>query len=161
MIALMVSCARSDEVVDDTDRALLNLLFDLANVSRRERRTDQTPVGGVLRRIHRQEERGDVLHLGRHRIEGDPLCGGEQLGVLADVRDVGAPRECPVAGFLHREHRREGPVPGEALATAELCERLVADVEGLAPEVVRRDVDRTVFTCLHRCRRHRISVTLR
>jgi hypothetical protein len=156
-----VDVAGANEVVDDGDGVQMDLVLDLADISRRERRADQPPIDGVLRRIHRQEERCEPLYLGGHRIKRDALRGGEQLGMLADVRDVSAPRECPIAGFLHREHRREGSVPGEALAPAELCERLIADCEGLTPEVVRRDVDRTVFTCLHRCRCHGFSVTLR
>ena len=68
-----VDVARADEVVDDRDRVLVDLLLDLADVSRRERRTDQPPVHGVLRRIHGQEERGEPLDLGGHRIQRDAL----------------------------------------------------------------------------------------
>ena len=41
-----------DEIVDDRDRVAVDLLLDLTHVPRCERRTDQPPVHGVLRRIH-------------------------------------------------------------------------------------------------------------
>ena len=101
-----VDVAGADEVVDDRDGVAVDLLLDLADVARRERRADQPPVHGVLRRIHAQEERREALDLGGHRIQRHTLGGGEQLGVLADVGDVGTPGQSPESGLLHREQRR-------------------------------------------------------
>ena len=131
-----VDVAGPDEIVDDADRVAVDLFLDLTDVSRRECRADQASVGGVLRRIHAQEEGGEPLDLRRHRIQCHPLRRGEQLGVLADVGDVGASRQCPEPGLLHRKHRRQWPVPAEPLTGAKPRERFVADREGPAPEVV-------------------------
>ena len=78
----------------------------------------------------RQEERCEPLNLGGHRIQGDSVRGGEQLGVLADVGDVGAPRQCPESGLLHREHRRQRTVPAEPVSGAQLRERLSRTANG-------------------------------
>ena len=156
-----VDVAGPDEIVDDRDGVAVDLLLDLTDVSRRERRTDQPPVHRVLRRIHAQEERREPLDLGGHRTQCHPLGGGEQLGMLADVGDIGATCQGPEPGLLHREQRVERPVPGEAVGGAQLGEYLVAPVEGPTPEVARRDVERTVFTDLHGWGCHRFSVTLR
>ena len=123
------------------DGVAVDLLLDLPDVSRRERRADQPPVDGVLRRIHAQEERREPLDLGGHRTQRHTLGGGEQLGVLADVGDVGAARQRPEPRLLHGEQRRERPVPGEPVTGAQLGEHLVALGERLTPEVVGRDVE--------------------
>jgi hypothetical protein len=80
---------------------------------------------------------------------------GEQLGVLADIGDVGATCQSPESGLLHRKQRVERPVPGEAITGTELGKYLVSAVEGPTPEVARRDVEPTVFTYLHRWGCHR------
>ena len=65
-----------------------------------------------------------------------PSAEVNELGVLADVGDVGTARQRPEPRLLHREQRRQRPVPAEAVTGAQLRERLVALGEGLAPEVV-------------------------
>jgi hypothetical protein len=47
--------------IDFVSACSARLCLDPANVARRERRADQVPVDGVLRRIHRQED--DVASL--------------------------------------------------------------------------------------------------
>ena len=138
----------------------VDLLFDAAHIARRERRTDQTAIHRVLGRIHGQEERGDALDLDGHRVQRDPLLRGEQLGMLADIGDVGPPGERPEARLLHREQRRERLVPGQTVARAQQRESPLARCERLTPEVVGGDVDRAVLTLVQRWCSHRISVTL-
>ena len=93
----------TDEVVDDRDGVAVDLLLDLADVSRRERRADQPSVHGVLWRIHAQEEGREPLDLRRHGAQSDTLGGGERLGVLTDVGDIGTARQRPEPRFLHTE----------------------------------------------------------
>lgn len=95
--------SRADQIIDDADGAPMDLLLDPPDVARGERRADQSPVDGVLRRIHRQEERGDALDFRRHRIQGDATGRGEQLGMSADVGDIGAPGQGPEAGLFDVE----------------------------------------------------------
>jgi hypothetical protein len=101
-----VDLAGTDEIVDDADRVLVNLLFDPAHVAWSERRADQPPVAGVFGWVHREEERGDLLNLGRHGIQGDTPGGGEQLRVETGERDVRPPRERPEPVLLHWEQGR-------------------------------------------------------
>jgi len=134
-----------DEVVDDPHRVGVDLLLDLTQVPRGERRADQRPVAGVFGRIHHQEKRGDALEFGRHRVQCDPLRRREQFGVLAGEDDVLTPGQRPEARLLEVEQARQRRVPAQPVTRAEAGERLVALIERPAPEIVRGDVDRTVL----------------
>ncbi len=145
-----VDIADADQVVDDLDRVGVDLLVDAAQVARGERRADQPPVGGVLWRVHHQEEGRHLLHLRGHRIQGHAARRGEQLRMLTGEDDVLAPGQRPESGLFQVEQGRQRRMPAQPVAPAEAGEGLVAHVERLAPEVVRGDVVRAVLAGLRR-----------
>ena len=135
-----VDVAGADEVVDDLAGRAADLVVDLAHLAPRERGAHQLAVAGVLGRVHHQEEAQRPRQVERHRVEADAEPRSEALGLAADGVDVLVPDDGPEPGLLVGERELRRRVPADRRLPPQPGERLVALVERLGPERVRRDV---------------------
>src|SRR6516165_11752018 len=130
-----------EQIIDDGLRLVLDLVLDLGNLAWGEDRADQPSQARVLRAVHTQAGLRGLEHLFGNGLERDALPGAEDLRVLADIADVLVARDHPHTvdlGLHHGAFHRAVPADGAFVAKDLEC--LLALVEALCPEILRRDV---------------------